>query len=512
MPFNELAKIALLGTEHSHFSDTLLRELGELGLDTKKDPTFLLAEASALFTQMKKAGFTIAEFEGEYPEPIALTEETECSLKSVNHLRLILEGKYAAVFPEFLHHLLENGKRLPAEFVPSLMQLPDINEWWDLIELGLSRGGKWLVMQHPTWKLRLASPTNIDWETSSKADRLVYLNQLRRENPQQAIALLESTWLKEDFRDRAAFVKVLKNELSESDEPFLEKALQDSRKEVRMEAAALLAHLPLSNYSDRMFDRALDCLFYEKRKWQVHIPEEPDEAALADCILNIHPDWSGAKASYLGQIFSKIPPSRWEMHFEAEPEEVLNLLSKNDWSETLLKAIAKAAILHEDEKWIGELGTYWFEDEDAFIWEDIVGGELLQFAPSHFVNRLAIKTLSSTKALPTEDALFYYLLDNNNALWDNELTLLLINRIQDWLAKFKGQPWQVSSYKKYLHKAALRCDPILLASMQKGWDIRARIWYDWEKEVEEMLNTVLFRKEMIAELEAVLKPEVLTRG
>ncbi len=500
MLLKELTKIALLGTENSSFPPKILQQLEEQGFDVKKEAPLLLAEAAAMLAQVRKAGFPLKDFEGKLPEAAEFEEAADCSFKSTRHLKLILDGKYAAVFPEFLHHLLENGKRLPTEQLPSLMQRPDLNEWWDLIEMTIGPGGKWLLAQHPDWKTRLATPENLNWETGSKTQRIALLKYFRKNNPAQAVELLQSTWDTEDYRSKAAFLKELETGLSSGDELFLENALHDSRKEVRQVAAVLLAQIPLSAYAERMFQRALDCLFYEKGKWQVSIPDEPDKAALADGILIIHPDWKGAQSGYLGQVFSKIPPSRWELHFEAEPREVLRLFAKNKWSNTLHKAIAEAAVFHHDEKWMGEMLAFWFENENSPLWNDPVGIQLLQLAPAEKTNELSIAYLKERKGLPDENDPVFQLLQHNDAPWQNELTLLIVNRLQQWLAKYKGQPWLFAHYKQLLGMAGLRCDPALSTTLQKGWDMSAPIWYNWEKDVEEMLNTVFFRKEMIAEL------------
>ena len=290
----------------------------EKGLDIKKEPPLLLAEAAAMFSQIKKAGFKIKEFKGELPKAVQGAEENNCSFKSVRHLQMILDGKYAAVFPEFLHHLLENGKHLPTEMIPSLMSRQDINEWWPLIEMAVSPNGKWLLSQHPEWQLRLAAPANIKWETASRESRIQLLKSLRMTEPEKAIGYLETTWETEKPRDKKAFLKELENGLSEADELFLEKIKTDKRKEVRKEVIALLSKLPLSEYAERMFQRAVEWMYYEKGKWLFHIPEELDKAAEADGLLQIDPTWKGGKkAGFLGQVFSKIPPNRWELHFEA---------------------------------------------------------------------------------------------------------------------------------------------------------------------------------------------------
>ena len=502
MPWKELSRIALLGTENTAFPGHLLQEMEAKGLDTQKERPLLLAEAVALFSQIKKAGFLLEKFEGELPEAASMADGNSCSFKSVRHLQLILDGGHAAVFPEFLHHLLENGKHLPTELLPSLMARPDINEWWHLIEMAISPNGKWLLSQHPEWRLRLVAPVGIEWETAGRDKRLQFLQSLRTTDPALAIEHLESTWETENHRDKRAFLKELAAGLSPSDEPFLEKALADKRKEVRKEAAALLARLPLSDYAERMFRRALDTMFYEKGKWHFNIPNELDATTTADGILTIDPSWKGgAKAGYLGQVFSKVPPSRWELHFEAKPNEVLKLFNYTDWTNVLLRALANAALFHHDEKWIGAITAYWFENENSPLWNGSVGLQLLESTPPETVNQLSIHFFKNIQGLPEEETPVFQLLLANDAPWKNELTQLIISRLQTWLANTKTMDWNALHYKQFLDMAALRCSPSLFPMLEKGWRTTAPLWYNWEKLVEGMLNVVLFRREMIMGLE-----------
>ena len=501
MPFKELARIALLGTENTVFPNDLLVEIEANGLDIKKEKPLLLAEAAALFSQIKKAGFKLERFTGELPTAIEEEAENSCSFKSVRHLQLILDGKYKGVFPEFLHHLLENGKCLPTELLPSLMERPDIDEWWTLIEMALSQNGKWLLAQHPEWQLRLQAPTNINWETALKPERLQLLKSLRLTEPEKTVELLASTWETEKPRDKKLFLKELKNGLSSADELFLEKAIKDRRKEVRKEAAALLAKLPLSEYAERMFRRACEMMHYQKGRWHFSIPDEPDGAAVKDGILKVDLSWKGGvKAGYLGQVFSIIPPSRWELHFEAEPLEVLHIFNKTDWSDLLLRALANAAIFHEDEKWTGALLAYWFENEDSPLWNDDIGQQVLALAPPEPVNQLSLAHLNDRKGLPDEETPVFQLLLANDAPWENDLAKLIISRLQEWIANTKSMDWNALHYKQFLDMAAMRCSPSLFSFLEKGWRTSAPLWYNWENLVTDMLNTVLFRREMTMEL------------
>ena len=62
------------------------------------------------------------------------------------------------------------------------------------------------------------------WQTETKEERVALLHRLRRSDPAQARALVESTWKQDAPAERAEFVAAFTSGLSREDEPFLENA------------------------------------------------------------------------------------------------------------------------------------------------------------------------------------------------------------------------------------------------------------------------------------------------
>ena len=503
MSWQELTKIALLGTENTTFSNETLQALQALGIDVSKEAPLVLAEGAALYAQLKKAGFRLEAFTGELPKASEISGSKVCSIHSAHHLHLILGGAFEKVLPEFFEHLTKNKKCLPPEHLPGLLKRPDINKWRDDLQEALGERGRWLLAQHPDWRSMVEKPEG-DWYTGNREQRLRLLAHLRHHDPTTALELVESTWAEEPYADKKAFLIILRQTgLSMADEPFLEQCLDDSRKEVRLTVVHVLNYLPGARLTERMYQRALECLQWDGKHLKVNIPEAPDAAAERDGVLKIDPKWKGgAKAGYLGQVVSAVPPERWEVFFKKTPVDIVALFAGTDWPDTLLLALAASAVRLHDATWVDVLAVYWLHTERQSLWEsDTVTWPLLKATSAATINRLAMQYLEQQKNLPGEHAAVYRLLQTSEQPWEDKLTMLIIRLLQEWLTKAARSDWQSFHNKEYLKLIALRCNPDLFDVLQKGWNNTVPLWGFWEKPLEEMLNMVLFRREMRQELE-----------
>src|SRR5207302_10187282 len=124
----------------------------------------------------------------------------------------------------------------------------------------------WLAAQRPDWAYASGTPapSTVDdgdvWELGVIARRVAYLTRLRRRDPARGRELLAEAWDAEPPEDRAMLLGALRTGLSTEDDPVLERALDDRRRQVRDVALDLLSHLPHSAYGQRMATRARACV------------------------------------------------------------------------------------------------------------------------------------------------------------------------------------------------------------------------------------------------------------
>ena len=82
MLWEELVKLALLGTDRSNLSAATKEALQGLGIDTNKEITEVVLEGAAVQAPLQKAGFQPKDFEGSLLEKSPEETLASCSEKS----------------------------------------------------------------------------------------------------------------------------------------------------------------------------------------------------------------------------------------------------------------------------------------------------------------------------------------------------------------------------------------------------------------------------------------------
>jgi len=329
--WNELVKLALLGTDRSTLSPAMKAELQGYGIDTEKEITEVVLESAALYAPLQKAGFQPKQWEGEILNVSPEEELASCSIKSAMHLGLILEGRYPFALTEFVERMADYNKCLPFELLPELLdKCVKEAELWQNLKPIIGNRGNWLIQLNPAWQKLAITGSQEKWEIGTKEERIDILKALRREDPAKGLALLLSTWAEDGLAEKTAFLKCLVIELSDLDEVFLEECLDFSRKEIRVNAAALLSQLRNSKFQKRIFEYLKIAVTVSQvdgiEKPAIILPAPKDKLLIRDGI-NPKKKWKrgGETTGMLFQMVAILPPEKWEQHFQRQPNEILLL-------------------------------------------------------------------------------------------------------------------------------------------------------------------------------------------
>jgi uncharacterized protein DUF5691 len=260
---------------------------------------------------------------------------------------------------EWLAAAAAAGRRLPPEQVPALLDAGRRHrQLRPLIAPVAGPLAGWLAAQRPDWTYAsgvAASEPAVDdhevWELGSIGRRVEYLRRLRGTDPARARELLESTWETESPEHRTALLPALATGLAPADEPPLERALDDRRRQVRDIALDLLGRLPGSGYARRMAARAGDCVHVpESGSITISPPATCDRSMRRDGIAPRPPAGRGERAWWLEEILARTPLHAWP-----EPHEFVARGVDPEWAPTVRRGLARAATTQRHSAWASAL-------------------------------------------------------------------------------------------------------------------------------------------------------------
>ncbi len=503
MQWQELVKAALMGTNRGQLSSILKETFSNFEITNTEESAQQVLDAAAMLSLMQKTGVPVETWDKALPE-VAPPDTTEvCSSQSSRHLSLILQGTYDNALPEFIAAMLEYAKRLPPERLPDLLDraLAD-QELWQNIKSAIGQRGQWLIRQNPHWQELLVEPDPAAWDTASLTTRINILKYLRQHQPEAAVALITQTWDEDDLQSRTKFLKTLETNLSAADEAFIENCLNNSRSEIRKVAVKLLNKIPDSALNKRIFSYLIQIVAIKKRttkkpKLEITLPENLTDAQIRDGI-NPKTKWyqGGIKAGQLGQMVAYIPPQWWNQHFDVSTTVFLELIVRSDWSELILQAVADAAATHQDEIWAEALLNFWLENYHKQRWNYFNPKRLLEeISPSVF-NKIAIYNIKHTNSLLDEDSPLTTLLRSVQYPWTDELSLLILSTIRDWIDNDQTSYWSGWHLRSILKQGAYLCSPELLNQFNTFLIDSHGGRSGWNKEIDNFFITLRFRKEM----------------
>jgi len=298
-------------------------------------------KAGAVLGLYRQAGARPAVEDSPRPAPAPDERRPYCSVAAAERLDTMLAGRFRTVLGEWLRLVAGAGQLVPPDRLPALLHAGSVDPRLRASATDvIGERGRWLGGRNPAWAW--ASGTADDdagtWATGSRDARRLVLARLRSTDPGRARQLLASTWATETAEDRAAFLGVLATGLSMDDEPFLEAALDDRRKEVRHAAAGLLWGLPRSRLGERMAERTRSLVEVPA----VRLPEAVDRAMVRDGVVARPPAGAGQRAWWLHQLVSATPLSTWT----GEPARLVEQAPP-----VLRQAWAEAAARQRDEEW-----------------------------------------------------------------------------------------------------------------------------------------------------------------
>jgi hypothetical protein len=221
-----------------------------------------------------------------------------------------------------------------------------------VVEL-IGQRGKWVAALNPEWHVLIKDQQILPdstWQMGSIDQRVAYLRQLRKINPVQACQLLTGNWHKENKNNRAAFLKLIEENLLPQDRPILEIILTDKVIEFRKRALAQLAKVGGHALIDELIAYVHTELLISGEYVGFNLPK-PDAKKWEDFGLAFEKDKPAAEKDLLIHILGFVPPDNWPEWTDRKPYGVLAAFRHSDWKNVFLLALASALKKYPSIEW-----------------------------------------------------------------------------------------------------------------------------------------------------------------
>jgi hypothetical protein len=500
-----VATTALLGTDRQPLSlPPVEGALGTLLAQIDPNPPEpALLNTAALLAIYRRVGRLPAQRTSAVASA-PVDDQPCCSAQATLHLVALLDGIHSAVLPEWLALAAGQQLRVSEEILPALLDHGAQHaSQRKAIRRVIGVRGRWLASLNPAWSYAADTTNTIDdhWQTGLPDTRLALLHDLRQSDPARALALIASTWATEPPSLRAKFLAALAINLSLADEPFLEAALDDRRKEVRDEASQLLARLPASRLVQRLFKHVTPLLRLTGlllKRIEVTLPEAHTPELLRDGIQPVPSGFQtrlGPRAWWLYQMLAVVPTGHWVIHWKLPPQRLVEAAARSEWHEPLLDAWLEAASRHAESDFLIALADQSIADNPARL------ARIAEFLPpAHLelqIQRLLTRPPAGLRGGDPE----LTLLTAHRRPWGAALSSTFV----DQLKRIVQQPFRHADHAgliALLPQCALLIAPASVRTLEAELPTNREDWNFWERPINQFLTLVQFRAAMHKALQA----------
>lgn len=361
MSIDGLARQALLGSERA------AAPAGDAGfaadlqaLTLSDDPARTLLRQAALCAVVERAAWCAPT--APPPMPACAPESQPAITEASVILLLQVQAREdTLLLDECLQLIAAHGRRIDERLLPGML-----NELRDpglrsRVIAGGGEAAQWLVQLNPDWGVVRREGADA-WTEGTLEQRVAWLRAERARAPEQARVALQAAYADEPPAARAVLLQALAVGLSMADEPLLEQALDDRRKEVRSVAQSLLRRLPGSALAQRARALVEPLLAFKpggllrRDTLEVALPEAATPAMLRDGIEAKPPGgYTGGQRSYwLEELLARVPPAQICRAWSREPAALLKLAHKHEYADQLQRGWMRAAVSFGERDWMLE--------------------------------------------------------------------------------------------------------------------------------------------------------------
>lgn len=502
----DLERILMLGTDRIGQVQEVEDWLNKLNLADPQDaPPQQVLKALIISKQLQKGRGAIENFSEKKPAPVLANTGRTLNKAAIDDLHQVINGPYENALPAFIQATLEVEKSIPPYLLPELLDRCLTNQGlFETIKPLLGERGWWLINLNSAWQTLGVQSVDLDvWNTLPLETRLHWFEQLRAHDPIKAIQFLEQCWPTMPLFEQEKFLPLLQRQASAEDEPFLRPLQEDQRKSIRGAVSYLLAGIPGSEQQKRLFLHTVELLSDEHGHFEVQLPDKivPWMETFGIISKRTGKKKWGAKSDWIYQLVANIHPRQWEKFFDKLPIQILSVWQKSTWGHVFLNGIVKALWKNPDQRWLEATGRFLLKSDYKEIWDKHHLKIFHQLLDEALFQKLIENFYVHHPQIISEKHPFFWLVSLGNHKWPDAFAMKWFITFLDFLSDMESEYLGIWHYKKLFEEASYRVNPFLHDQLKAEWTYRSRYVGSWERQVASFIETLKFRKEMLAHIQ-----------
>lgn len=364
--WDHIVHTALLGTDKRQLKqEELPGDLGEvfLSVDNKIDKEDQYLAIASVGFNYRKCG--LVPFHKNVIRSHAAEEvRPYCSRPANQLLNEVIAMESLQLLGLWLHECASRDQVVLPEFIPVLLDLSiRYKPIQEQVLSVIGKRGEWLLPFNEAWQFNKVIIDENIWQTGTLDQRKLYLQQLRKTDPNTARESLKQEWPQENANTKTELLKQLSINVSDADIEWLQQLLLEKSQKVKDEAVKLLKLLPASSIVQQYWEVIKQSIniqqvkgllgFGTKTVLEISLLQGISETIFKSGIEKLSTEKNASDNDFiLYQLISAVPPSFFENHYQLTKDALIDVFSKSKTGKQFLTAFGQASIMFRDVGWL----------------------------------------------------------------------------------------------------------------------------------------------------------------
>lgn len=483
--WEEISKMALLGTDRRSFSPKLLQQAKALGIDTEEEPAKLLVNLVLAGNMLLKSSRQLPKAK-EANVVLKLESPLKaCPPYMAQLLPKIIKENWQEILQEYAIVLADRGWRFPSQFLPSLLDKAAREPaFWQQIKSIILLQAEGLIALNPNWK---------DLRPGTSAHSQQFSPAVFETERQVSIKLgnerLSEAWPALKKVSKLQYLAKLDQKIELADEKLLLSFWPEKNIAVAQKIFDLILKIPKSKTA-KIRSKYFPKLVGTKNKIELPdlSPTEKEDLKL----LSMHTDFkSGLKANLLTQLLAGTSWSAWGKNLSLTPDKLGPWLKKQEWSAEILKALFHICTREQHEALRFGIFKH-LSSLKAEIPED--SQQLFHGMSSAEFQRLSKWSFGQGPSIFDAEGIYISMALQYDSSWPNEITFGFFKLVKTWLRK-NPRYWEGWYIWQIIRRIALKADARQAPLLEKAFQ-QDPVWLLAEEEIGKFMTILKFREKL----------------